>query len=214
MRIAQTHGVTTLFRGLTPTIGREGLYTMAMLGVTPVIKRELAQRSGLEPNIALAVGSVAGATFAAVATHPLDTIKTCMQGDVEQKKFKVNLRAGCLGTGYQLARFSLYTLPAHAPARTKSPPNPPPPHTHTHTAYPRASSTRTPHSSAKEAWGACFEVSAGASRSSPQRFSSSTSSREYWHRRSSQRRLQRRRARKRRSEWGRTGVNGAEEEGG
>ena len=26
--------------------------------------------------------------YSAVATHPMDTIKTCMQGDIEQKTYK------------------------------------------------------------------------------------------------------------------------------
>ncbi len=63
------------------TLGREGLFTMAMLGITPRIQRTL-HAYGLESNVALAVGALTGSVTAATLTHPMDTIKTCQQGDV------------------------------------------------------------------------------------------------------------------------------------
>ena len=43
--------------------------------------------SGLQA-MALAAGSLTGALLAGVVTHPMDTIKTCMQGDLGQVKYK------------------------------------------------------------------------------------------------------------------------------
>ncbi len=48
--------------------------------------------------MALAAGSLTGAIFSATISHPLDTIKTCMQGDVEQKKY-----TNIVNTGKSLA---------------------------------------------------------------------------------------------------------------
>ena len=33
------------------------------------------------------IGSIASGLIAATLSHPLDTIKTCMQGDVERKRY-------------------------------------------------------------------------------------------------------------------------------
>jgi solute carrier family 25 carnitine/acylcarnitine transporter 20/29 len=86
-RIVQEFGMMGLARGAVTTIGRESMYTMAMLGVTPTIQKELQERFELEGNVALAVGALSGSFFSATLTHPMDTIKTCMQGDIQQKKY-------------------------------------------------------------------------------------------------------------------------------
>ena len=70
------------------TMCRESLYTCAMLGVTPEIQRYLKENNGMESKKALTIGSLIGAVVATVITHPMDTIKTCMQGDIERKKYK------------------------------------------------------------------------------------------------------------------------------
>jgi solute carrier family 25 carnitine/acylcarnitine transporter 20/29 len=67
---------------------------MAMLGITPEIQRELKDNYGLEDKKALMVGSLVGAVFATVITHPMDTVKTCMQGDVERKKYSTMMSTG------------------------------------------------------------------------------------------------------------------------
>jgi solute carrier family 25 carnitine/acylcarnitine transporter 20/29 len=66
---------------------------MAMLGMAPVMQRELHTTYGLQPDVALGVGALLSSVFSATLSHPMDTIKTCMQGDVEQKKY-----SGALGT--------------------------------------------------------------------------------------------------------------------
>ena len=70
-----------------------------MLGITPLIQQNLVESSlGMEPNTALAAGALVGALFAGTVTHPLDTIKTCMQGDLGRVKY-----TGVLSTGRLLA---------------------------------------------------------------------------------------------------------------
>lgn len=48
-------------------------------GITPLIQQNLVESSGVEKNTALAIGALSGAILAGTITHPMDTIKTCMQ---------------------------------------------------------------------------------------------------------------------------------------
>ena len=80
-------GFGSLTRGFTTTMGRESMFTMAMLGITPLIQTKLVENSGMEKNSALAAGALTGACFAGTITHPMDTIKTCMQGDLGRVKY-------------------------------------------------------------------------------------------------------------------------------
>ena len=75
LRINRDSGATTMFRGTIMTMGRESLYTMGMLGGTPIIQRMLMENYGIEKSTALAGGSLIGAVCAVVLTHPMDTIK-------------------------------------------------------------------------------------------------------------------------------------------
>jgi hypothetical protein len=68
-------------------MGRESLFTMAMLGLCPVLQREFMDRYSMPEQSALAGGALCASLFSATLTHPLDTIKTCMQGDVAQQKY-------------------------------------------------------------------------------------------------------------------------------
>merc|ERR1711879_456224 len=68
-------------------MGRESLFTMAMLGLCPVLQREFMHRYSMPEHTALAGGALCSSLFAATLTHPLDTIKTCMQGDMAQHKY-------------------------------------------------------------------------------------------------------------------------------
>jgi len=86
-KILADYGMAGIFRGCTTTLAREGLFTMAMLGMTPTLQREFKERLGLSSNMALAAGALSSSCFAATLTHPLDTIKTCMQGDMPRAKF-------------------------------------------------------------------------------------------------------------------------------
>eukprot|EP00808_Paulinella_micropora_P018831 g4734.t1 len=80
-------GVSSLFRGSICTLGREGISNLAMLGLTPIMAEWLHKNRSMGEDQALATGSIVASGVACVVTHPLDTIKTCMQGDVERKKY-------------------------------------------------------------------------------------------------------------------------------
>jgi solute carrier family 25 (mitochondrial carnitine/acylcarnitine transporter), member 20/29 len=88
-------GPSGLGRGMSMTMGRECLFSLAMLGVTPAIQKSLSSGSmKMESNTALVAGALAGSFFAATVSHPMDTIKTCMQGDLEQKKYQSVTKTG------------------------------------------------------------------------------------------------------------------------
>eukprot|EP00465_Bigelowiella_longifila_P005399 CAMPEP_0185252592 /NCGR_PEP_ID=MMETSP1359-20130426/1637_1 /TAXON_ID=552665 /ORGANISM="Bigelowiella longifila, Strain CCMP242" /LENGTH=124 /DNA_ID=CAMNT_0027834801 /DNA_START=377 /DNA_END=751 /DNA_ORIENTATION=- len=95
---------------------REGVYTGGYLGVTPVI-REFLQKSFPSWNEegCRAIGSVCGGLFACYLSHPCDTIKTCIQGDIEGAKFKTHsstvstlLSEGGLSSLYRGAPWRLF----------------------------------------------------------------------------------------------------------
>lgn len=54
----------------------------------------MKDNSGLQDKTAIGVGSLAAGISATVLTHPFDIIKTCMQGDVEQKKYTNAVASG------------------------------------------------------------------------------------------------------------------------
>mmetsp|Transcript_35817 Transcript_35817/g.71274 ORF Transcript_35817/g.71274 Transcript_35817/m.71274 type:complete len:272 (-) Transcript_35817:87-902(-) len=86
-RLVREFGANVIFRGTIMTMCRESLYTMSMLGGTPIIQRKLMEDFNLETSPALAAGSIITAVCSVIATHPLDTIKTCMQGDCAQTEY-------------------------------------------------------------------------------------------------------------------------------
>lgn len=90
-RLVQEFGAKVMLRGTIMTMGRESLYTMGMLGGTPIIQRLLMEKYNVETSTALAGGSLIGAVCSVVLTHPMDTIKTCMQGDVQMVQYS-NIR--------------------------------------------------------------------------------------------------------------------------
>ena len=87
-RIVSDHGVMTLFRGLFTSCGREGLFTAGYLGAAPVIAEEIRERFGIEGKFGSFLGACCAGLVAATLSHPLDTVKTCLQGDVAQEKFR------------------------------------------------------------------------------------------------------------------------------
>jgi len=80
-----------LMRGAIPTMGREGVWATAYL-VLPSVLRPYLRHSF--PHVfpsdtaAMVPTSLLAAGFACALTQPLDTIKTCMQGDVEQVQYR------------------------------------------------------------------------------------------------------------------------------
>jgi solute carrier family 25 (mitochondrial carnitine/acylcarnitine transporter), member 20/29 len=88
LRIVRERGSSVLLRGMATTMARESLFTLAMLGTTPFIQQSLREQYGMGSDQALVIGSLASSFVAATSTHPLDTIKTCMQGDVQREKYR------------------------------------------------------------------------------------------------------------------------------
>merc|ERR1711988_325290 len=57
------------------------------MGMGPVFAKQLNER-GVEGKPANFLGAAGAGVIAATLSHPLDTMKTCMQGDVEQTSYK------------------------------------------------------------------------------------------------------------------------------
>eukprot|EP01082_Thalassiosira_pseudonana_P009294 g8213.t1 g8213 contig29:16378-17262(+) len=100
--LVKDYGARSLFRGLSPTIVRESLYTAGYLGLSPVIAHKLMQKStsskidrdeyqfplfGNNPFLARIVGACIAGTFAAIATNPADCCKTLVQSDMTGETF-------------------------------------------------------------------------------------------------------------------------------
>jgi len=80
-----------IFRGFISTVVRESIYTGGYLGLAPVLTKQLlASDIGMFKGKEFASGlggSIVAGVFAALLTHPADTSKTCMQADLECKKY-------------------------------------------------------------------------------------------------------------------------------
>jgi hypothetical protein len=78
-------------RGMTMTAGREGVFAAGYLGVGPAVKEYLLESHpetlGRTEGSAAVAAAVAGGVFACFASHPMDTAKTCMQGDLARERF-------------------------------------------------------------------------------------------------------------------------------
>ena len=79
------------------------------------MSRTLEENYGMSATAGAVIGSIASGLIAATLSHPLDTIKTCMQGDVERKRYH-NMR--------QTVRFFLFFFVFENVT-----------HTHTHTQH-------------------------------------------------------------------------------
>jgi len=53
-----------------------------MLGLTPVVRRRLIEGHELPPAAASLCASAVGGVAGGVFSHPMDVVKTCMQGDL------------------------------------------------------------------------------------------------------------------------------------
>lgn len=89
-RIAKQFGVfqNGLLRGLMGNIGRDSIYVVGMLGVTPIIQDYLLKNHDMSIEKASFSASMLGGLVSAVPSHPFDIIKTCMQGDLEKQQYK------------------------------------------------------------------------------------------------------------------------------
>eukprot|EP01084_Bolivina_argentea_P110579 197408_1 len=90
LHIMRETGVFGMLRGVLPSITREGIFTCGYLGVTPLLERRVSQMdafNGLPKPVVQFVCSMSAGLVASGLSHPADTIKTCMQGDIEQKTY-------------------------------------------------------------------------------------------------------------------------------
>ena len=89
--VTKEHGMAALFRGFTSCAVRESIYTAGYLGVGPVATQHIKTMHPFfseNEQAARIAGSCFAGTMAAVKTHPVDTAKTCMQGDMASTTYR------------------------------------------------------------------------------------------------------------------------------
>jgi Mitochondrial carrier protein len=90
MRNIASQSPMTFTRGFTGAMIRESLWTCGYLSIPPVVRRTLMESYPDQfptNNTARVPAALLGGLFACYLTHPADTIKTCMQGDIERKVY-------------------------------------------------------------------------------------------------------------------------------
>ena len=78
-------GPVELWRGVVATAAREGIYVAGMFGLTPVIGEYLTKnvkRLQKQAVLANALSACAAGVVAALLSHPMDTVKSCLQADL------------------------------------------------------------------------------------------------------------------------------------
>ena len=91
IKMAQA-GPSTFFRGTLAMMAREGIYAGSFLGMMPVMREQFRQTYpdsiGKTEDSARFSAAFLCAPIGGMLSHPPDTVKTCMQGDIEGLKFK------------------------------------------------------------------------------------------------------------------------------
>lgn len=85
VRIMKEFGLRGLFRGVSGTIIRDGLYVGGLLGTTPMLHEYLIREQGWNEHAAESFSSISSGLFVGVATAPLDAVSTTMKGDLSQR---------------------------------------------------------------------------------------------------------------------------------
>lgn len=78
---------STIGRGFVGAAIREALWTCGYLSIPPVVRRTLMENYPQmfpDNNTARVPAALLGGLFACYLTQPFDTVKTCMQGDIER----------------------------------------------------------------------------------------------------------------------------------
>mmetsp|Transcript_22505 Transcript_22505/g.26527 ORF Transcript_22505/g.26527 Transcript_22505/m.26527 type:complete len:164 (-) Transcript_22505:27-518(-) len=92
-KIISETGIKGMFRGLETSCLREAIFVSAMLGLGPVVKKYGAEELGMSTNSSKMFGACTAGVIVSTLSHPVDTIKTCQQGDIMKKEF-----GGVMGT--------------------------------------------------------------------------------------------------------------------
>lgn len=80
----------TIGRGFIGCAVREALWTCGYLSIPPIVRRNLMETypQTFDTNDKARIpAALLGGLFACYLTHPFDTIKTCMQGDIERATY-------------------------------------------------------------------------------------------------------------------------------
>lgn len=80
----------TIFRGFIGAAVREGLWTCGYFSIPPIVRKYLRESYPDKfdtDNKARIPAALLGGLFACYLTHPFDTVKTCMQGDIERSTY-------------------------------------------------------------------------------------------------------------------------------
>ncbi len=93
-KIVSETGITGLLRGNVMSIGREGVFTLGYLGVGPALETYCTKAQGMSKGTAAITGAIGGGVLASLLSHPMDTIKTCMQGDIQRERYGSILQTG------------------------------------------------------------------------------------------------------------------------
>lgn len=84
-------GPSTVMRGTFGICLREGIYCGGFLGLMPVlrglIQTNFADSIGKTEDSARLAAACIGGPLCSMLSHPPDTFKSCMQGDIERSKF-------------------------------------------------------------------------------------------------------------------------------
>lgn len=83
-KIIKEKSVLALSRGLMATSSRDAVYTCGLLGITPVVQNYISNTYGYNQSLAGFWASIIGGTICGALSCPLDVVKTCMQGDLNQ----------------------------------------------------------------------------------------------------------------------------------
>lgn len=88
-QLTSTLGIMSVYKGLSPTLVRESLYTAGYLGVAPILREKLSEAPiiGDTPGGPMVASGIAAGLLATVSTQPLDTIKTRMQAFPQKDEY-------------------------------------------------------------------------------------------------------------------------------